>query len=173
MKRVFIAIVDAARARLYTYQEDADPGRQLREVRDLTNPGRRMKAGEMFSETRPALARAGGRPGIGGEPGSTKDDHRDDHIEMMDAKFAKEVIDEIEQVLRTEAYGRLILASPPRMLGELRNASTSLRKNGLVVDEVPEGLSYMTSAQLHDHLAALSLIPARTRLRMDPSQRRV
>jgi protein required for attachment to host cells len=173
MKRVCIAIVDAARARLYTYQEDAEPGRQLREVRDLTNPGRRMKAGEMFSETRPALARGGGRIGMSGEPGSTKDDHRDDHIEMMDTKFAKEIFDEIEQVLRTEAYGRLILASPPKMLGELRKAGNGLRHNGVVIDEVPEGLSYMTAAQLHDHLAALSLIPGRTRLRMDPSARRV
>ena len=172
MKRVCIAIVDAARARLYTYQEDADPARQMLEVRDLTNPGRRMKAGDMFSETRPALARGGGR-NMTGEPGSTKDDHRDDHIEMMDMKFAKEVIDEIEQILRTEAYGRLILASPPKMLGELRKQSSSLRRDGLIVDELPEGLSYMTSAQLHDHLAGLSLIPGRTRLRMDPSQRRV
>lgn len=172
MKRVFIAIVDAARARLYSYQEDAEPARQLREVRDLTNPGRRLKAGEMFSETRPALARAGGRS-IGGEPGSTKDDHRDDHIDMMDLKFAKDVIEEIERIMRAEAYGRLILASPPRMLGELRKASASLHHDGLVIDEVPEGLSYMTSPQLHDHLAALSLIPARTRLMMDPSARRV
>jgi protein required for attachment to host cells len=170
MKRVFIAIVDAARARLYTYQEDAEPGRQMREVRDLTNPGRRLKASEMFSETRPGLHRAGAR---GFEPGTTWDDHRDEHIDMMDLKFAKEVIDEIEQFLRTEAYGRVILASPPRMLGELRKASASLRRDGLIVDEVPEGLSYMTSPQLHDHLAGLSLIPARTRLMMDPTARRV
>src|SRR5689334_5113088 len=113
MKRVCIAIIDAARARLYTYQEDADPGRQMLEVRDLTNPGRRMKVGEMFSETRPSLARGGGRANASGEPGSTKDDHRDDHVDMMDEKFAKEVVDEIEQILRTEAYGRLIMASPP------------------------------------------------------------
>ena len=78
MKRSCIEIVDAARARVFTYQEDADPGQELREVRDLTNPGRSLPDRDLFSESRPSLAQPG-RPGPSGEPGSTKDDHRDDH----------------------------------------------------------------------------------------------
>ncbi|HEY5921182.1 MAG TPA: host attachment protein [Kofleriaceae bacterium] len=166
MKRACIAIVDAARARLFTYQEDADPGRELREVRDLTNPGRRLKQSEMFSETRPPLGQSG-RPGPSGEPGSTKDDHRDDHVNMMDMKFAKEVIEEIEEIIRSEAYGRVILIAGPKMLGELRKANGALKRNGdLVVDEIPRDLANLTATQLHDHLASLDMIPGRQRLKM-------
>ena len=57
MKRACIAIVDASRARIYTFQEDAPPGQQLREIRDLINPGRRLKDHELFSESRPPLLR--------------------------------------------------------------------------------------------------------------------
>ena len=168
MKRACIAIVDAARARLYTYQEDAQPGQELREVQDLVNAGRRMKQGDMFSETRPALGASGhGGPaqtGISGGPG--KDDHRDDHVAMMDTKFAKEIVDELEQIVAREAYGRLILIAAPKMLGELRKANGTLKRNGMVVDEIPRDLANLTSTQLHDHLASLALIPGRQRLKM-------
>lgn len=165
MKRACIAIVDAARARLYTYQEDATPGREMREIRDLTNAGRRMKAGDMFSETRPASGGLG-RPGQSAVPNSGKDDHRDDHIEMMDSKFAKEVVEEVEKVIREEGYNYLILIAPPKMLGELRKANGLLKKNGLVVDEVPRDLANLSATQLHDHLASLDMIPGRQRLNL-------
>jgi protein required for attachment to host cells len=163
VKRACIAIVDAARARLYTYQEDAQPGQELREIRDLANAGRRLKQADLFSETRPSLARSG-KPGEGYVPGSTKDDHRDDHIEVMDTRFAKEVVEELTRIIRTEAYGRLILIAPPKMLGDLRKANASLKRNGIVIDEVPRDLANLDAAQLHDHLAALDLIPGRQRL---------
>lgn len=165
MKRACIAIIDAARARLYTYQEDASPADQLKEVLDLTNPGRRLRSSELFSETRPANALPG-RPGIGRVPGSTKDDHRDEHIGMMDAKFAKEIVHEIDKLVTRDGFGHLILVASPKMLGELRKANGALKRNGLVVDEIPRDLAKLTPAQLHDHLASLDLIPGRQRLYM-------
>ena len=162
MKRACIAIVDAARARLYTYQEDSIPGREMREIRDLSNVGRRMKAGDMFSETRPASGGLG-RPGHGAVPNSGKDDHRDDHIEMMDAKFAKEIVEELDRIIRAEAYGHLVLVAAPKMLGELRKANGSLNRNGMVVEEVPRDFANLNVAQLHDHLASLDLSPSRQR----------
>jgi protein required for attachment to host cells len=165
MKRACIAIVDAAHARLYSYQEDAEPGRELREVRDLANPGRRLKDSELFSESRPSNAQPG-RPGPSGEPGSTKDDHRDDHIGMMDTKFAKEIVEELDKLTRTEGLGHLILIASPKMLGELRKANGALKRNGLVVDEIARDLANLTGTQLHDHLASLELIPGRQRLKI-------
>jgi protein required for attachment to host cells len=165
MKRACIAVVDAARARLFTYQEDAEPGRELREIRDLVNPGRRMKQGDMFSESRPPLTGTG-KPGVGKEPTSTKDDHRDDHVEMMDMKFAKEIVEELDKILRLEGYGHVILVAPPKMLGELRKANGTLKRNGLVLDEVQNDLSNLNVTQVHDHLASVDMIPARQRLKI-------
>ena len=165
MKRACITTVDAARARLYMYQEDADPGKELREVRDLTNPGRRLKDSELFSESRPSLSKPG-RPGPTGEPGSTKDDHRDDHIANMDMKFAKEIVEELDKLMRLEGLGHLIMIASPKMLGELRKANSSLKRNGLIVDEIPRDLANLTGTQLHDHLASIDLIPGRQRLKI-------
>ena len=141
------------------------PADQLKEVHDLVNPGRRLRSSELFSETRPPNA-APGRPGPSHVPGSTKDDHRDDHIGMMDTKFAKEIVEEVDKLLRAEAYGHLIVVASPKMLGELRKANGVLRRNGLVIDEIPRDLAKLTASQLHDHLASLDLIPGRQRLYM-------
>jgi protein required for attachment to host cells len=168
MKRACIATVDASRARLYAYQEDAEPGRELREMRDLVNAGRRMKQGEMFSESRPPSAPRGGvGPAAGGSPGGpAKDDHRDDHVAMMDAKFAKEVVEELEKIIRADGVGHLILIASPKMLGELRKANGTLKRNGMVVDEIPGDLSNLSATQLHDHLASLDMVPGRQRLKI-------
>ena len=131
MKRSCIAVVDAARARLYTYQEGAEPGRDFCEIRDLVNAGR-----------------------------------RDDHVANMDARFAKEVVEELIQIVSGEAYGHVILIASPKMLGELRKANGSLERNGMVVDEIPRDLANLSATQLHDHLASLDLIPGRQRLKI-------
>lgn len=172
MKRACIAIVDAARARLYTYEEDREPGDELREIHDLVNAGRRMKVGDMFSESRPSLAlhaglrRAvrGGDRSDHGEPGSAYDDHRGAHIEEMDAKFAKLVVDEIDRLIRLHGLGHLILAASPKMLGALRRNNGVFHRNDIAIDELPRDLTNLTSARLHDQLAALELIPPRQRL---------
>ena len=156
MKRSCIAVVDAARARLYTYQED--PAQELREVADLVNPGRRLRASELFSDTRPGSDR-----GIG-ERGFTFDDHRDAHVDNMDLQFAREVVAEIDRIVREGAYGHVIVVASPKMLGDLRKLDGVLRRSDLVLDEIPRDLAKLTSPQLHDKLAELKLIPPRQRL---------
>ncbi len=153
MKRALIAIVDAAHARLYTYQSEHGPA--LAEERDLVNAGR--QAHQQFSTTKP-----GNRWQEGGR-GST-DDHRMDHLAEMDAKFAKYVVDEAARLVREQAFGRVILVASPKMLGELRRVSATLRSGDIVVDEVAQDLAWLTSSQLHDHLAHLKLIDPRSRV---------
>jgi protein required for attachment to host cells len=153
MKRALIVTADAARARICLYQEQAKPGFELTEYRDLNNPGRRLKPSEMVSD-RSSLARAGGPP---------KDDHRFDKIEDMDEKFAKFVVETIQQVLKDKQMAHLILIAPPKMLGILR-AVDGLDRPELKLDEIPSDLSKASLPQLHDALAAQDLIPPRARL---------
>ena len=135
MKRAVIAIVDAARARLYTFDHGDTPrDQQLREVRALSNAGHASV------------------------------DHRDANTEEHDNAFAKQVIDELDRVSRDGGYGHVILVASPHMLGELRKCGGMLRRNGLVVDEVQRDLAWLTSPQVHDQLARMNLIPARQRL---------
>src|SRR5215831_16622418 len=81
MKRACIAIVDAIRARIYSYERIAAPRGTntqfigaLHEVIDLVNPGRRGH--DLFSTTKPGIKRS--VPG-----GVTTDDHRDAHTDEL------------------------------------------------------------------------------------------
>lgn len=156
MKRACIAIVDAARARLYTYQHDADSQEFVEEM-DLVSAGRRAKDSELFTESSP------GSRGVLGARGGV-DDHRDAHRDEMDSKFAVHVTKEIERLANERGLGHVIFVTPPRMLGVVRPYLELMRKHGLLVDELERDLSSMTAAQVQDRLAQLDLIEPRRRV---------
>ncbi len=160
MKRACIAIVDASRARLYTYEEGGDPTHQLSEVKDLVNPGRRLRVGEMVSNYEPGVSVSQG----GATARSSTDDHREAHVDELDSKFAREVVESIERLVNEDGYRHLIVVASPKMLGLMRQTDGVLHRPDLTIDEISRDLSKLTSPQLHDHLSSMNLIPARVRL---------
>jgi protein required for attachment to host cells len=156
MQRALIAIVDAASARLYTYQADGE-SQDFVEQLDLVNAGRRAKDGDLFSDTSP-----GTRNAISGIRGGV-DDHRDAHRGEMDTKFASEVIGEIERLATERGLGHIVFVTPPKMLGVLRPHFEMVRKHGFIVDELERDLSRLSAAQIHDHLAKMDVIEPRRR----------
>src|SRR5512143_3490170 len=94
MYRACIAVVDASRARLFTYERSTEVEglkEELIEERDLVNPARRQRPSELFSESRPGSSRTGGLQ-------YAFDDHREAHVEALDAEFSRLVIDELVAV---------------------------------------------------------------------------
>jgi protein required for attachment to host cells len=160
MKRGCIAVVDAAHARLFTYDPQEEPA--LRDERDLVNPGR--QAHEQFSTTKP-----GNRWQEGGR-GST-DDHRDDQIAEHEQRFAKQVIGEVVNHVARQRLPTVILIASPKMMGALRAVADPLRKHGIVVHEIAQDLAWMTPAQLHDHLVEMELVGPRPRAPWPPGAR--
>jgi protein required for attachment to host cells len=146
MKRACIAIVDATRARIYTYDPAESNGvhaasdRTLHEEVDLVNPGRRGH--DLFSTTKPGIERIA--PG-----GGTTDDHREAHFDQL-------------------AFTRVVLVTPPRMLGHLRKVDAALHRAGRSLEYVERDLARLTSAQIHDHLAELRIISPRRRPALTP-----
>ena len=156
MKRACIAVVDATSARLYAYEQDTeDPAHELREVADLSNPGRRLRPSERF-------ANSGGSQAPGA-PGHSFDDHREHNVDDKDLRFARDVVAELDRLVRDRAFGHVIVVASPNMLGDLRKVDGVLHREGVVVDEIPRDLAKLTSPQLHDHLASLKLPPPRQR----------
>jgi protein required for attachment to host cells len=158
MYRACIAVVDASRARLFTLERSADGGELLEELveqRDLANPARRLRPSELFSDTRPGTGRTGGVQ-------YAFDDHRDAHVDRLDAEFARAVVDELAALLRSARAQRLILCASPRMLGALRDVGRELRRDMLVIDEVPRDLVKLTPTDLRDQLASYGLLPQRS-----------
>ena len=141
MKRTLIVVADAVRARLFAYEEGADPAHELHEVRDLVSPGRKLRVGE-----------------------PVPDDSRDAHAAETDAKFARDVVQALDEIITQDGARHVVVAASPKMLGEMRRHDGVLHRADLRVDEIPTILTTLTVAQLHDHLAAMDLIPPRRRL---------
>jgi protein required for attachment to host cells len=170
MKRALIATIDAAKARIYLYQEQTNPGFELTEINDLDNPGRRLPDRDLYSESRPGLkgssirrSTVGGDHSDQGAPGAGSDDHRDAHREEVDGRFAKQIVDELDDQVTRRKLGHLVLCAAPKMLGTLRAVSGVLHRDGLVFEEIDKDLSNMSVAQLHDYLANAGIIPGRQR----------
>ena len=161
MNRACIAIVDVARARICEYDVRRSPGDELTEITDLVNPGRRH-IGDNFEESVPG--ERGSDLGVRSNHQQATNDHRTQFAENRDGKFAREVVSELERIVREGAFSNLVVVAGPRMLGELRKHDGALRRNGLQLDEIERDLAWQSNAQLHDHLAQLGVIPARHRM---------
>jgi protein required for attachment to host cells len=155
MYRVCIAIIDASRARLFTFERAAGGDaivEQLMEQCDLVNPARRLRPAALFSDAHPGSNRTGGLQ-------YAFDDHRDAHIDQLDVVFAGAAVAEIEGLLRSSGARRLILCASPRMLGTLREVGRELQRDGLIVDELPRDLVKLTPPQVRERLASYGLLP--------------
>jgi protein required for attachment to host cells len=165
MKRACIAIVDAARARIYTYDPAESNGvhaasdRTLHEEVDLVNPGRRGH--DLFSTTKPGVKRI--VPG-----GGSTDDHREAHFDQLERNFARQIVDEVDRISRERGFTRVILVTPPKMLGELRKVDRTLQRPEMTVEYLERDLARLTSPQIHDHLAELRMISPRRRATRSP-----
>jgi len=153
MQRTIIAVVDAARARLFTFERSDDvPGihESLVERADLVNPARRRTPAQLFSDTRTNTSRTGGRFfGV--------DDHRDAHVDEMDAAFARSIAAALAEAARSTGATRAIVCASPRMLGMLR--ATDLRRTGMVIVDLDHDYTKLTPTQLHAELVDRGLLP--------------
>jgi len=151
MQRIVIAVVDATRARLFTYVRTVEPGRieeVFSERADLVNPARRRTPAQLFSDTRTNTNRSGGKfYGV--------DDHRDAHVDAIDSEFASAVAAAIQEAVRDAGATRVIACASPRMLGMLR--TTKLWRGDIAVDELAHDYSKMTPPQIHEVLVGHGL----------------
>lgn len=162
MYQACIAVVDASRARLFVFERTREAEglrEQMTERGDLVNPTRRLRPTELFSDD-PGMARSGSlQYGF--------DDHREEHLEEIDAQFAAAVIAEIESLIEATRMPRLIICAGPKMLGALRAAGQRLRRNNLQIDELQRDLVRLGVAEIRDRLATHELLPPRPRF--DPA----
>jgi protein required for attachment to host cells len=155
MNAICIAIVDASRARLFTFQRSSTPtgvDENFVEERDLINPDRR-RTNDLFSSTRPGVARAGGLQfGL--------DDHRNEHVDKLDSDFARLVMRQLSELAATRHSQKLILCASPRMLGQLRDLQPHFL-SGVEVEDISRDLVKLTPSQLREQLVDYGLLPAR------------
>jgi protein required for attachment to host cells len=155
MYRVCIALVDATRARLFTFErvtEGADTRDELVERTDLANPQRRRRPSEPFSDTRPGSSRTGHLQ-------FAFDDHRDHHISQIDDEFARMAMAALRELIDERPPQRVVICAPPRMLGRLRAAAPGLLPGEIALDEVARDLVKLSPGDMQLELASRDLLP--------------
>jgi protein required for attachment to host cells len=162
MKRLCIALADASRARIFTFEELAGrTGGRTQEIQErisLVHPGRRRRPSELFSDTRPGSDRTPTGRGFG------LSDHRDQAVREMDRQFAADIARHLREVVDSCGCRDVVLAASPRMLGLLREHTAPLVEAGIAVHDLDRDLVRFTPAQLQDFLAERGLLPERERL---------
>lgn len=161
MPRIIIVAADAVRARFFTFEPEEAPdvgfSGHVIEHAVLLNPERRLKASEIFTESRPPLGHSSSGPQF------TVDDHRTHHAREIDHRFAAEIVKKIDAQLDAHPARRVIVAAGPHMLGILRPALRNLQHRELEREELALDLTRETPTQMHDHLARMGFVPPRVR----------
>lgn len=119
------------------------------EVHTFINLIRRRRPVDIFSDSRPGSSRTGRLQ-------YAFDDHRDAHIDAIDADFSRNIVAELGALARSVHARRVIVCASPRMLGALRDAAVG----EIATDEVPHNLVKLTPGHLRERLGELALLPA-------------
>jgi protein required for attachment to host cells len=112
MAPIWIVTASNARTRIF---EASTPRGPLTEVKDLAHPEARLREQDLVTDDE-GMGRdrgsQGGRHGVSGSPAS----------EQSAQAFARESASCLEQALRDDCFGHLLLCAEPRHLGRLRKA---------------------------------------------------
>jgi len=154
MYRVCIALVDATRARFFTWDRTSDElgaHERLIERGELVNP----TPGRLI-ESAPAVSDA-----THGSPSAHRPDQRWQISRTAETEFARIALAALRELLDDYAPQRLILCASPRMLVKLRTCSPGLLPDGMICDELPRDLLTVSPSELRGTLALHRLLPAR------------
>lgn len=159
MNQYCVVVANGAKARFFTLEETEYPelesGPNLVEVNSLKNPETVSLSGEHWSENK-----SGRNRGAKGAPAHGYDDHRSQHEDEYERRFANSIADEARRFSQSHNSSGVILVSQKRMLGFLRSAIEP-KFNGLRTKELAKDLSKLNPIELHEHLAKEDLIPHR------------
>lgn len=159
MHQYCVVVTNGARARFFTLQSTQYPelesGPNLVELHALSNPQHNVAGAQLWSE--PKTGR--NRGGMGGAAHGY-DDHRSQHEEEFDRRFAQDVAQECSRLSQAHGITEVVLVSQKKMLGHLRAAMDS-RVTGMATKEIAKDLSKLSARELHEHLAREHLLPPR------------
>lgn len=136
-----------------------DSGPSLVEKQDLVNPEAGLAGRDTWTEIK-----SGRNMARGGGSAHGYDDHRENHEEEFNRRFARRVAEGALAYLQRHKPQVLVVAASSHMLGLLRGAMTLPAGLELEVRESAKELAHMSPHDIHRRLAGAGLIPARGRV---------
>jgi protein required for attachment to host cells len=155
-RRTGIMVAGGARARFISVEvaddEQLDGGPRLVEHAEMVNPDGELPARGLFSD-RSGRAHASS---VGAAHGL--DDHRDQHQEEIDRRFARRIAETAERFVADQGIVRLVVCAEPRLLGRLRTELAHKRWRNVEVVELGEDLTRHPLRQVQEVLARRELV---------------
>ena len=96
-----------------------------------------------------------------GGPSHGYDDHRAQHEQEHERRFARDVTTRAISLAQEHRAGHLVLTAERHMLGLLRDALKIPVKSGIEVRELAKDLTKLTPTQIHEHLSMAGVLRAR------------
>jgi len=129
MNRNWILVATASKAELYSQEK---PGAELAAIREFSHDESRVLRQDLASDKpgRSYDSVGGGRHGMDPENSVREEESR---------RFAREVVDSLEQGLRDHEFAKLTLIAEPKFLGSLRKAMPAALSEHVSI-EIPKNL---------------------------------
>jgi protein required for attachment to host cells len=159
MNQYCVVVMDAARARFFTLRQndmsDLLGGPELFEHEDLVNPEGTLTNKEIFANLE------GRHHAYRGGPPHGYNDHRDQHHEMLERRFARRVARHAADFVHSNRAERCVIAAKAKTLGLLRQELDETVKRELHISELARDLSKLPVTEIQSHLAHKGLLPER------------
>lgn len=158
MSNHFVVVADSSRARFFTLEPAQTPelesGPNLIERGDVTNSSS-IKPQELWSDNK-----TGRNRGVGGSAHGY-DDHRTQHSDEYNRRFARQVSEQLVEIAKNNDCSRVIVAAGSSMLGHLRNNFSSINRAGLHVEDIDKDLCKLSPNDIHSRLTKEGVLPAK------------
>lgn len=158
MSNHFVVVADSSRARFFTLEPAQTPelesGPNLIERGDVKNFSS-AKPQELWSDNKTGRNRGAGASAHG------YDDHRDQHSEEYDRRFARQVTEQLVEIAKNNECSRVIVAAGSHMLGHLRSNFDDINKAGLQVEDIDKDLCKLSPNDIHSRLSKEGVLPAK------------
>lgn len=129
-------------------------GPDLVEHDSLLNPEHRVHGEEIYADS-------SGRNRTPGGQGYAYDEHREQHDANVEKRFAAEVSERVDQLVRDVGARRVFLCAEKQMLGFLRGSLNGHTPSGAEIQEIPKDLAKLKPREVQEHLAGDGYLPRR------------
>lgn len=141
MPKTWVVVADASRARFLDFKGHVSG---LEEIHDMANPEGRLKNQDLVTDKHGTTK---DRKGVG----TPQMGDNSEAAHQVEKAFAADVIRTLEKMIREAGVQSLILAAPPRFLGELRRQLDKATA-AMVKQEINKDISTLRPDEIKIHL---------------------
>ncbi len=88
-------------------------------------------------------------------------EQRERHRIELERRFGQEIARQAGEITKGWKTGTVVLVAEPRLLGLMRELLRRVLPRGIELKELAKDYAHLTPAELYDHLALNSIVPAR------------